>query len=344
MKTIKKHTSILVVLVLLIISLKATATVNYSISTTNNTNSTITFTETEYSTDHANEYHFVAYYVNNVFQRNVLLTSVTATTYTANIVYNFGGVAEHKFIYFRKSTSDPVGALTLAPSGPVWNVVVLATVKDVDLANGFTAEDLDYRVIFEIENIDGSTTYLDNSKYNYRFRIMNSVQIFSPPSTVYTEKLVNKSRECVLFYSAGSTLALTTLANNLNNYKYFSSETIRKNSIGNTTRKSMISACGSTHAKLSNSDIEESDLLLEENKITIAPNPVEEILNIYASYTDEAIDLKVFDLSGKELISKKYENISGGKIELAVSNLNAGLYLVAIHQGDKIYQQKFMKQ
>jgi hypothetical protein len=66
------------------------------------------------------------------------------------------------------------------------------------------------------------------------------------------------------------------------------------------------------------------------------PNPVDDILNIRFSGVTNFEQVSIFDLNGKMVLQ-------GKEVELNVGQLLAGMYLIRLDTGDKIYQSRFVK-
>lgn len=62
------------------------------------------------------------------------------------------------------------------------------------------------------------------------------------------------------------------------------------------------------------------------------PNPIEDYLNISNDNINQAYSIKIYDISGKEIINK-YKNM--GDIQLGLKGLSKGIYIVNINTGSK---------
>lgn len=74
------------------------------------------------------------------------------------------------------------------------------------------------------------------------------------------------------------------------------------------------------------------------NKLTFYPNPVNDILNL--SYAENISSVKVFNLLGQEVLSQKANETS---VQLNLSELTSGTYIVKINAGDAIKTIKVLK-
>lgn len=109
---------------------------------------------------------------------------------------------------------------------------------------------------------------------------------------------------------------------------------------GNFTVQLTITTCGKTSLKSENiviNTLNSSNFDLE--KITIYPNPVDEILTIEHNSTIEKIE--IYDFSGKNILTNfSSDNHS---IILNVSSLPTGIYLLKITTGTGIVNKKIIK-
>ncbi len=74
--------------------------------------------------------------------------------------------------------------------------------------------------------------------------------------------------------------------------------------------------------------------------IMVYPNPAYDVLNIVTESASGSI--KIFDAVGKLVIDRRFDNNS--HVLLNISNLNPGLYLIQVDDGQGIVQGKFLKQ
>ncbi|WP_178989217.1 YCF48-related protein [Winogradskyella schleiferi] len=77
------------------------------------------------------------------------------------------------------------------------------------------------------------------------------------------------------------------------------------------------------------------EAILNNNKLTIYPNPTKRVLNINI---DESIDeILIYDLTGKQLLTKENSKT------IDVSNLRNGIYIVKIYSNNSIISKHFIK-
>ena len=89
---------------------------------------------------------------------------------------------------------------------------------------------------------------------------------------------------------------------------------------------------------------EETIILMEE--LVFYPNPVSNLLNILVtpiSETDQEIPVSIYAVGGQQLFSNSYQ-LSNGKIEIDVSQLPKGVYVVSLNSNGKIVKHKIIKQ
>ncbi|NOY49701.1 MAG: T9SS type A sorting domain-containing protein, partial [Chlorobi bacterium] len=61
--------------------------------------------------------------------------------------------------------------------------------------------------------------------------------------------------------------------------------------------------------------------------VSIFPNPANNVLNVIVNYSEEDIRLKIFDMSGREMISA----IAGkGNSQINIESLDSGVYIINI--------------
>ncbi|MDY0143256.1 MAG: T9SS type A sorting domain-containing protein [Bacteroidales bacterium] len=79
-----------------------------------------------------------------------------------------------------------------------------------------------------------------------------------------------------------------------------------------------------------------------EKSISVYPNPANTTLIVFFNkYSDEKINVKIFDNSGKQISSIKNANRI---TEINVSDFQPGFYTVLISHGKEVYSEKFIKQ
>ena len=91
----------------------------------------------------------------------------------------------------------------------------------------------------------------------------------------------------------------------------------------------------------------QTKLTTSNNNIKIIGNPVNDKLTFnYTAYASQIIDVKIYDMSGRMMMSNKITSLEGNNMisfPLA-SSLKASMYLVEVNNGTEIQTAKFIKQ
>jgi len=74
---------------------------------------------------------------------------------------------------------------------------------------------------------------------------------------------------------------------------------------------------------------------------SISPNPVTSNLNIELSKSLTNGNIKVFDILGKQILTKKFN--SNNLAQLNVSNLSKGMYILKVSSGENVQTKRFIK-
>ncbi len=82
---------------------------------------------------------------------------------------------------------------------------------------------------------------------------------------------------------------------------------------------------------------------LNEQTVTISPNPVKEILNLSLEKSNAKTNYQIFDISGNTVLTGGL-NRGQASYRINVSNLPTGNYLLRVEEGDKRFSRKFIKQ
>lgn len=91
----------------------------------------------------------------------------------------------------------------------------------------------------------------------------------------------------------------------------------------------------------------QAKLTTKNNSIKIIGNPVQDKLTFnYTAYVAQVIDVKIYDMSGRILMSNKISSLEGNNmISLPLASaFKANMYLVEINNGAEIQTAKFIKQ
>jgi Lamin Tail Domain/Secretion system C-terminal sorting domain len=91
----------------------------------------------------------------------------------------------------------------------------------------------------------------------------------------------------------------------------------------------------------------QTKLTTNNNSIKLIGNPVSDKLTFnYTAYASQVIDVKIYDMSGRMMMSNKITSLEGNNMisfPLA-SSLNASMYLIEVNNGTEIQTAKFIKQ
>ncbi|MDA8686484.1 T9SS type A sorting domain-containing protein [Robiginitalea sp.] len=76
----------------------------------------------------------------------------------------------------------------------------------------------------------------------------------------------------------------------------------------------------------------------------LSPNPIREnqILVKLNDYFTDDIEVKIFELNGRLLLSKSFE-IRGGELRIDAGALPKGIFLLQLNSGPRVYNLKFLK-
>ena len=90
-----------------------------------------------------------------------------------------------------------------------------------------------------------------------------------------------------------------------------------------------------------NSIIESAD----ETVINLFPNPVQDLLSVeILSEDSNAVDLRVLSVTGTQQIYREFEGVKGTQtVKIPVADLERGVYLLSIRQGEEIVVKRFVK-
>lgn len=94
-------------------------------------------------------------------------------------------------------------------------------------------------------------------------------------------------------------------------------------------------------ATSTNTLLDINQIALNNNAISIYPNPATNILNVNVNGSDISA-VQIVDLNGRQVFSKSFSNLSEAQIN--VNELSTGMYLINITSGDNTVTKKFLKQ
>ncbi|QLE01506.1 proprotein convertase P-domain-containing protein [Galbibacter sp. BG1] len=85
------------------------------------------------------------------------------------------------------------------------------------------------------------------------------------------------------------------------------------------------------------------ELIISNGELSLLPNPVTDIATVYTSSINKEASISVYDISGQLVFSNTYKTNGNGKIELNLSNLPSGLYLMKIDNEETSKTLKVIK-
>jgi len=88
-------------------------------------------------------------------------------------------------------------------------------------------------------------------------------------------------------------------------------------------------------------DVDEKPDDLRDNMVNVYPNPAADQLTFSCSSLTEKSNYKVISITGKTMIEGIIQPME--EIELQISELNSGLYILVISDGEKTYSSKLLK-
>lgn len=104
-----------------------------------------------------------------------------------------------------------------------------------------------------------------------------------------------------------------------------------------------VTKCGKSDTKTKtfeiNSDLDRNQYTL--NQIMVFPNPAENSFKVDLNIILQDYTAALFDMKGTKLLSKNV--LGSSSFQMNVSNLNAGIYLLKITQGENVFFSKIVK-
>lgn len=89
-----------------------------------------------------------------------------------------------------------------------------------------------------------------------------------------------------------------------------------------------------------------ADVTINQNTLEISPNPVKDILHVHFKnkyYTDEKIVIKISDAMGRIVFEKRFSSSINEQIEINLSGLSKGIYIMQATVHGKQLVKKFVK-
>lgn len=294
----------------------------------------------------ANPYRFYAY----IYRNGVLYTSgyITTSSNYGNLVFNLSesGTYQAKVDFMVKKPSNCFAYQTVHT---MWTNSITYSANQNIINN--------WSLTYGGSSIAASTTPSTPSAVcasQVNNLVMNSTGRSGEITNYFIDVAqVNSARQYVggqyfsQWYSSLSTTAnLASLlpAGFLQPNRYYSIKLALQGPCSNWTEKSVWIYVTSGCRVVMGEDGEEMENI-EETKISVYPNPFADNLVIDLDmHRLQDIDVRIFDLSGKEVLSKTIKNPTEQKlmIELNTVNLPSGIYSYQVIT-DKVYRGKLVK-
>lgn len=83
----------------------------------------------------------------------------------------------------------------------------------------------------------------------------------------------------------------------------------------------------------------ETETFSAVNQLFLYPNPVKSVLYVQFAGAQQITSLSISDMCGKQVLEQ-----SGNVPQVAVENLEMGIYILNIHTQDKVYREKFIRE
>jgi hypothetical protein len=180
--------------------------------------------------------------------------------------------------------------------------------------NSYVIKDIEGNIVFSRDNMNNNTYYKDT---------------LDLADGCYTLEMIDSGNDGLSFWanpSQGSgSMRLHSATSNTTIYKIFKADfgkiLIYSFVIGNITH------------------VNQTDYFIPE--IEVFPNPTKGIVNIKISIErTKLIELDIYDLTGKKIQSKKFNNISEIETSVNLSGEKSGIYICKIKTDNKVYVKK----
>jgi len=80
----------------------------------------------------------------------------------------------------------------------------------------------------------------------------------------------------------------------------------------------------------------------QSEKVTIFPNPATNVINVLGLKNSNIATISITNIYGKEELKFSWE-IKNNALNIPITNLEPGIYYLAIHSEEQIIQKKFYK-
>jgi hypothetical protein len=94
--------------------------------------------------------------------------------------------------------------------------------------------------------------------------------------------------------------------------------------------------------KFSYSNIDEITFNLNANNVIVYPNPAKNILTVQSNFKGEKLNISITDLAGRKILQTIKQN--NQLIEIPITGLKTGFYLIKINDGITSVSKKIIKE
>ncbi|HEU5164293.1 MAG TPA: T9SS type A sorting domain-containing protein [Chitinophagaceae bacterium] len=215
---------------------------------------------------------------------------------------------------------------------PSWDMSVIIVVKAASDCYNKIIDVGNYWDVLPVNLVSFQGNINKNNKVTLQWRVENN--------TTTDQFEVQRSNDGIEFKTIG--IVFASEKTGLEDYMFY--ETV-KSFDKVMYRLKMIDNEG--HVNYSKILVFQTKLATNNNSIKIIGNPVNDKLTFnYTTYVSQTIDVKVYDMSGRVMMSNKVTSLEGNNIisfPLA-STLKPSMYLVEVNSGTETQTAKFIKQ
>ncbi|MFY9418808.1 MAG: T9SS type A sorting domain-containing protein, partial [Bacteroidales bacterium] len=86
------------------------------------------------------------------------------------------------------------------------------------------------------------------------------------------------------------------------------------------------------------------DFVTEENHLSVYPNPATDYINIVNKMGNKPFTVSIYNMNGQLVYVKLISDNSNATIQIPVSSLNSGTYIISCQGNNKMYSSKFVKE
>ncbi|HQP90513.1 MAG TPA: T9SS type A sorting domain-containing protein, partial [Bacteroidales bacterium] len=86
------------------------------------------------------------------------------------------------------------------------------------------------------------------------------------------------------------------------------------------------------------------DFVTEDNNLSVYPNPATDYINIDNKMGNNPFTVSIYNMNGQLVYVKLISDNSNATIQIPVSSLNSGTYIISCQGNNKMYSSKFVKE